>query len=57
MRSRTCSACMHQFAKLWRGWNAVDLRYERCPRCGMEDGYESDLYAWLRKRKERRARS
>jgi DNA-directed RNA polymerase subunit RPC12/RpoP len=51
---RTCEACGHRFPQRWRGWNAVDVRYERCPRCGHENGYESDLYRWLRQRKGRR---
>ena len=27
---------------------------EKCPQCGHENGYESDLYRWLRRRKERK---
>ncbi|OPX59401.1 MAG: hypothetical protein A4E29_01266 [Methanomassiliicoccales archaeon PtaB.Bin134] len=51
---RSCEACGHRFEPRWRGWNAVDVRYERCPECGHENGYESDLYRWLRRRKERK---
>ncbi len=51
---RTCERCGHQFPQRTRGWNAVDVRYERCPQCGHENGYESDLYRWLRRRKERK---
>lgn len=53
---RTCEKCGHQFPPRIKGWNAVDVRYERCPRCGHENGYESDLYRWLRRRKERKRR-
>jgi hypothetical protein len=52
---RTCQACGHVFPKhWWRGWNAVDVRYEKCPKCRYENGYESQLYRWLRLRKERK---
>ncbi len=33
----------------------MDVRYEKCPQCMHENGYESDLYRWLRRRKERKA--
>ncbi len=51
---RTCEECGHQFSQRTRGWNAVDVRYEKCPQCGHENGYESDLYRWLRRRKEKK---
>jgi|GEM_PF-2409269 len=54
---RICEKCGHQFPPRIKGWNAVDVRYERCPRCGQENGYESDLYRWLRRRKERGRRN
>lgn len=53
---RTCERCGDRFPQRIRGWNAVDIRYERCPQCGHENGYESDLYRWLRLRKEKRQR-
>jgi len=54
--ARICEKCDQRFPQRTRGWNAVDIRYEKCPLCGQENAYESDLYRWLRRRKETKER-